>query len=74
MADRALASQFGQLLEVKVMANLLILAGALLVAFRMIVPVLRVAIRLVAKLIALTLFITVAILCLIAFLTHGTFI
>jgi uncharacterized membrane protein SirB2 len=56
------------------MANLLILAGALLVAFRMIAPVLRTAIRLVAKLIGLALFIAVAILCFIALLTHGAFI
>lgn len=56
------------------MANLLILAGALLVAFRMTAPVLRMAIRLVAKLIGLTLFTAVTILCVIALLTHGAFI
>lgn len=56
------------------MANLLIMAGALLVAFRMIAPVLRVAIKVVAKLIGLTLFTAVVILCLVAILTHGAFI
>ena len=56
------------------MVNLLILAGALLVAFRMTAPVLRMVIKLVAKLIGLTLFIAVVILCFIALLTHGAFI
>lgn len=56
------------------MANLLIIAGALLAAFRMTAPVLRVAIRVVETLIGLTLLIAVAILFVIALLTHGAFI
>lgn len=60
--------------ELDVMVNLVILAGALLVALRMIAPVLRIAVRLVVKLIALTLFIALVILCLVALLTHGAFI
>jgi hypothetical protein len=56
------------------MINLLILACALLAAFRMTAPVLRMAIRMVAKLMGLTLFTAVAILCVIALLTHGVFI
>jgi hypothetical protein len=55
-------------------ANLLIIAGALLAAFRMTAPVLRVAIRMVETLIGLTLLIAVAILFVIALLTHGAFI
>jgi hypothetical protein len=55
-------------------ANLLILAAAVLVAFRMTAPVLRMAVRMVAKLIGLTLFTAVVILCLVALLTHGAFI
>jgi len=54
--------------------NLMILAGALLVAVRMLTPVLRIAVKLVVKLIGLTLFVAVIILCLVALLTHGVFI
>lgn len=56
------------------MINLMILAGALLVALRMLTPVLRIAVKLVVKLIGLTLFVAVIILCLVALLTHGMFI
>ena len=56
------------------MINLMILAAALLVALRMLGPVLRIAVRLVVKLIGLTLFVAVVILCLVALLTHGMFI
>lgn len=56
------------------MINLMILAGALLVALRMLTPVLRIAVKLVVKLIGLTLFVAVIILCLVALLTHGVFI
>ncbi len=56
------------------MINLMILTGTLLVALRMLGPVLRIAVRLVVKLIGLTLFVTVVILCLVALLTHGVFI
>lgn len=52
----------------------MILAGVLLVALRMLGPVLRVAIWLMVKLIGLTLFVAVLVLCLIALLTHGAFI
>jgi len=54
--------------------NLMILAGALLMAVRMLTPVLRIAVRLMVKLIGLTLFVAVIILCLVALLTHGAFI
>lgn len=52
----------------------MILAGALLVALRMLGPTLRIAVRLVVKLVGLALFIAVVILCLVALLTHGVFI
>jgi hypothetical protein len=56
------------------MINLMILSVVLLVALRMLAPVLRMAIWLMAKLIGLTLLVAVLALCLIALLTHGAHI
>jgi len=56
------------------MVNLLIIIGAMIAAFRMISPLLRIAIKLFAKLVSFGFFIAAAILLAVAILTHGVFI
>lgn len=56
------------------MINLLILMGAVLVALRMIAPLLRIAINVLAKVISFTFFMALLIILILAILTHGVFI
>lgn len=56
------------------MVNLLILIGALLVAFRIVGPFLRVVISLLMGLLGLTIFIALVIVLFVAMMTHGAFI
>jgi len=56
------------------MINLLILIGAVLLAFRILGPLLRIIMSLLAKLISFAFLIAVAIIVLVALLSHGRFI
>ena len=56
------------------MINLLILIGAVLMAFRILGPLLRIIISLLAKLISFAFLIALSIIVLVALLSHGTFI
>lgn len=56
------------------MINLLLLAGAMIAALRILSPWLRIAIMVVMKLVGFAFFIVVAILVAIALLTHGAFL
>jgi hypothetical protein len=56
------------------MINLMILIGAIIVAFRMIMPLLRMAIAMLAKLISFGFFLAVGLLLFVAILSHGAFI
>jgi hypothetical protein len=56
------------------MINLLIFVGAIIVAFRMIRPLLRLAISMLAKLIGFGFLIAMGILLLVAVLSHGLLI
>jgi hypothetical protein len=56
------------------MSNLVILIGTVLVALRVVWPLMRIAISLLAKLIALAFLITVTINLFVALVTHGRFI
>jgi len=56
------------------MINLLILIGAVLMAFRILGPLLRIIMSLLAKLISFAFLITVSIILLVALLSHGRFI
>jgi hypothetical protein len=60
--------------EVKGMMNLLILIGAVVVAFRILGPLLRIVISLLAKLISFAFLIALFIILLVALLSHGMFI
>jgi hypothetical protein len=60
--------------EVKAMGNLLILVGSMIVASRMVWPLLRIAISMMVKLVGFAFFIAMALLLAIAILTHGAFI
>ena len=59
--------------EVMGMSNLLILIGAVLVAFRILGPLLRIIMSLLAKLISFAFLIALSIIVLVALLSHGTF-
>lgn len=56
------------------MISLLVLIGALLMAVRLIGPVLRVVIGLLARLVGVTLVVALAIIVLVGVLTHGLLI
>jgi hypothetical protein len=56
------------------MINLLILIGAMLMAFRILGPLLRIIMSLLAKLISFAFLITLSIILLVALLSHGRFI
>jgi hypothetical protein len=56
------------------MINLLIIVGAILLAFRMIRPLLRIAINMLAKLMGFGFLIAMAIVLIIAILSRGMFI
>ena len=56
------------------MINLLILIGAVLMAFRILGPLLRIIMSLLAKLISFAFLIALSIIVLVALLSHGTFI
>jgi hypothetical protein len=56
------------------MMNLLIVIAAMVLAFRLMGPLLRIALHLLVKLLSFTFFIAVAIIVMVAVLTHGHFI
>ena len=56
------------------MINLLILIGAVLMAFRILGPLLRIIMSLLAKLISFAFLIALSIILLVALLSHGRFI
>ena len=56
------------------MINLLIFVGAIIVAFRLIRPLLRMAIDMVVKLISFGFLIAIGLLLFVAILSHGMFI
>ena len=56
------------------MINLLILIGAVLMAFRILGPLLRIIMSLLAKLISFAFLIALSIILLVALLSHGMFI
>jgi len=56
------------------MINLVIFIGAIIIAVRMIRPLLRLAISMLTKIISFAFFIAMAILLLVAVLSHGTLI
>ncbi|HWG16083.1 MAG TPA: hypothetical protein VG268_22680 [Streptosporangiaceae bacterium] len=56
------------------MMNLLIVIAAMVVALRLMGPLLRIALHLLLKLLSCTFFIAVAIVVLVAVLSHGRFI
>lgn len=56
------------------MMNLLILMGAVVVAFRILGPLLRIVISLLAKLVSFGFLIALFIILLVALLSHGMFI
>jgi hypothetical protein len=56
------------------MMNLLIVIAAMVVALRLMGPLLRIALHLLLKLLSFTFFIAVAIVVLVAVLSHGRFI
>jgi hypothetical protein len=56
------------------MSNLVILIGTVLVALRVVWPLIRIAINLLAKLVALAFLIAVTINLFVALLSHGRFI
>lgn len=56
------------------MINLLILIGAVLMAFRILGPLLRIIMSLLAKLISFAFLIALSIIVLVALLSHGMFI
>ena len=55
------------------MSNLLIVIGAVLVAFRILGPLLRIIMSLLAKLISFAFLIALSIIVLVALVSHGTF-
>jgi hypothetical protein len=59
---------------VEAMINLLIIIGAILFAFRMIRPLLRIAISMLVKLVGFGFLIAMAIILVIALLSHGMLI
>jgi hypothetical protein len=60
--------------EVMGMSNLLILIGAVLVAFRILGPLLRIIMSLLARLISFAFLIALSVIVLVALLSHGMFI
>jgi hypothetical protein len=60
--------------EAALMMNLLIVVAAIILALRLMGPLLRIALHLLLKLLSFTFFIAVAIIVLVAVLTHGQFI
>jgi hypothetical protein len=56
------------------MINLVIFIGAIIIAFRIIGPLLRLAISMLAKIISFAFFITMGILLFVAVLSHGALI
>jgi hypothetical protein len=56
------------------MINLLIITGAIFLAFRMISPLLRIAIRILVKLVGFGFLIAASILLVVALLSHGILI
>jgi hypothetical protein len=56
------------------MMNVLIVIAALVLALRLMGPLLRIALHLLLKLLSFTFFIAVAIIVLVAVLSHGMFI
>jgi hypothetical protein len=60
--------------EVATMINLLIFVGAIIVAFRLTRPLLRMAIDMVVKLISFGFLIAIGLLLFVAILSHGMFI
>ena len=56
------------------MIHLLILTGAVLMAFRILRPLVRIIMRLLAKLVSFAFLIALSIILLVALLSHGTLI